>query len=133
MWLKVQEKGSKRFNISPEERGQKGQVTLMAGHELLGASQVCTSQICGSKLATLALRYSTLARKLEKTGAGRLGRRDNWLPQQLLASHPSVTFPVIKQRYLPKMSENRCKTNVPEPKHAVRGPGNGLLSTENCI
>ena len=57
----------------------------------------------------------------------------NWLLQQLLASHPSVTFLVIKQRYLPKMNENRCKTNVRGPKHAVRGPKNYPLNTENGI
>ncbi|GMP37906.1 hypothetical protein CsSME_00009384 [Camellia sinensis var. sinensis] len=78
-------------------------------------------------------RVFNISPEVGKTGAGRLRRRDNWLLQQLLASRPSVTFPVIKQRYLPKMNENRCKTNVPGPKHAVRGPENGLLSTENGI
>ena len=57
----------------------------------------------------------------------------NWLLQQLLASHPSVTSLVINQRYLPKMNENRCKTNARGPKHAVRDPENELLSTESGI
>ncbi|GMP50728.1 hypothetical protein CsSME_00017228 [Camellia sinensis var. sinensis] len=44
-----------------------------------------------------------------------------------------MTFLVMKQRYLPKMNKNRCKTNVRGPKHAVRDPENGLLSTENGV
>ena len=39
----------------------------------------------------------------------------------------------MKQRHLPKMTENRCKTNVRGPKHAVRGPKNCLLSTESGV
>ena len=52
---------------------------------------------------------------------------------QLLASHPSTAFPVIKQRYLPKMNKNRCKTNVRGPKHAVRDPENESSSPESGI
>ena len=63
MWLKFQESRSKGFNISPEGGGQKGQVELMAGHELLGSSHVCTTQICGSKFKKKGPRGSTLAQK----------------------------------------------------------------------
>ncbi|KAF5959117.1 hypothetical protein HYC85_000326 [Camellia sinensis] len=47
MWLKVGNSNSRVFNIAFEEEGQKWKVELLAGHELLGSSQVCTSQICG--------------------------------------------------------------------------------------
>ena len=149
----------------------------MAGHHILVASQVSSSQPCGSNLEILKQereqanfrrgskgskgingrpplfsglpcvyitnmwlkvgntnpRVFNISPEVRKTGAGRLRRRDNWLLQQLLASHPSVTFLVIKQRYLPKMNENRCKTNVRGPKHAVRGPGNCPLNTESGV
>ncbi|GMP36040.1 hypothetical protein CsSME_00008281 [Camellia sinensis var. sinensis] len=44
-----------------------------------------------------------------------------------------MAFLVMKQRYLPKMNENRCKTNVRGPERAVRGPENCLLSTKSGI
>ncbi|GMP72708.1 hypothetical protein CsSME_00030639 [Camellia sinensis var. sinensis] len=76
---------------------------------------------------------STLARKCEKRASEGAREVKSWLLKQMLASHPSMTFLVMKQRYLPKTNENRCKTNVRGPKHAVRGPGNCLLNTENGI
>ena len=57
----------------------------------------------------------------------------NWLLEQLLASHPSMTFLVMKQRSLPKMNENRCKMKVRGPKRAVRGPENRLLGTGSGV
>ncbi|KAF5959015.1 hypothetical protein HYC85_000224 [Camellia sinensis] len=74
------------------------------------------------KVGNSGPKVFNISPEVRKTGVGGLRRRYNWLLQQLLASHPSMAFLVIKQRYLPKMNENRCKTNVRGPKHAVRDP-----------
>ena len=78
-------------------------------------------------------RVFNIGLEVRKTGVGGRRRIYNWLLKQLLASHPSTAFLGMKQRYLPKMNENRCKTNVQGPERAVRGPKNGLLSTKSGI
>ena len=42
---------------------QKGHTELLAGHVILVASQVCTTQICGLGLDIVAFEWSTLAFK----------------------------------------------------------------------
>ena len=79
------------------------------------------------------LRVVNIGLEVRKSRRRRAPEDNNWVLRQLLASHPSMAFLVMKQRYLPKMNENRCKTNVRGSDRAVRGPENFLLSTVSVI
>ena len=66
--LAAMESGADKIRINPgnigsEEGVQKGQAQLLVGHQILVASQVCTSQIWGLGFKKVAPGWSTLAFK----------------------------------------------------------------------
>ena len=68
---------------------QKGHTQLLAGHMILVASQVCTTQICGLGQEKVALGWATLAFKWEKgategDGGIKHGRQNNCWPPTLI-------------------------------------------------
>ena len=115
------------------QRGSEGSKAITGWPPNIGGLPDVYITNMGFRVQESGPRVVNIGFEVRENGRRRAMKEHNWLLKQLLVSHHSTTFLVIKQRSLPKMKQNRCKMKVRGPKRVARGPENRLLGTGSGV